>query len=460
MKINIKEFFDKEFFVILSIFFILPAIHFLGNVIGFLLILIGFYFLFKNDFIALFKVFVYFSIYKHFNPFFAHPATNIFIIFVLLLSFLFFILIIKFSSLKKPFYLFKLEKFFYILYVIIFITSLIGSKYVDLSIIRLFIVFIFTFVTFTLYKLVNDYKFVEKFFIKIYIIIAILSMFLLPFHQGYLGKTGFFKGIINHSQDFGVIFLPLFTYYSIKFFLKQIEFTYWSLFLFIIGLIELYLTHSRGAMFGYLLALFIFIAVYFRNIWLVHIKKTIFFIFLSIGFIIFNYHSISNAVVSYVFKYKISNQVGGFENKVLASREALIEDEKRNFYKHPLVGIGFNVQIWYQDPFVQEHVNRLTKYIPGTHIMYSRPLEKGDLYLEVLEEDGIFAFLMFVFILIFLLRTTYPYLDLFLPLVAMFFNFNSEASLFSPSGPGNFQMIFIVGVYFISISRKKEKYEV
>lgn len=460
MRINVKDFFDKEFFVLLLIFFILPFIHFLGNIIGLLLIFLGLYFLFKNNFIALFKVFVYFSIYKHFNPFFAHPNTNLFIVLVLLLSFLFFVLLIKFASFKKPFYLFKLEKLFYILYLIILITSLLGSKYVDLSIIRLFIVFVFTFVTFTIYKLVNNYKFVEKFFIKIYMLIAIFSMFLLPFHQGYLGNTGFFKGIINHSQDFGVIFLPLFTYYSINFFLKRIEFNFLSLFLFFIGLIELYLTHSRGAMFGYILVLLIFVFVYFKYIWLSNFKKTIFLASLAGLFVIFNYHSISNGLISYIYKYKISNQSGGFENKVLASREMLIEDEKNNFYKHPLVGIGFNVQTWYQDPFVQANVNKLTKYIPGTHIMYSRPLEKGDLYLEVLEEDGIFAFLVFVFILIYLLRATYPYLDLFLPLMAMFFNFNAEASLFSPSGPGNFQMIFIVGVYFIAINRKKERYEI
>lgn len=399
-----------------------------------------------------FKSLVYFALLKHFNPIFHPPSTNLFLGFVMVLFVVFGVQILYREKIR----FFPLERKFYLLLSIFMITSIMGSFYPEFSLIRLIIVWIFFFVVFQSIRRIGKLD-ILMFLVSLAIVMIVASSPLVFTGAGYLGNTGFFKGIINHSQDFALILLPLCMVYLMALLDRKVAFSVLHLLILSMGFFELVLSASRAAVGAAMIAFLVYFL--FRKRKSINIKFLIailVFLGVSIVFISMNSEKFMQKVTSFAIKYD-NLDATNMGSEMLMTRAALLEVSINNFKEYPFTGIGFNVQTEYQDPLVVLHLQELIKYIPGTDIMYSRPLEKGNLYAGVFEESGLIGGIYFMYILFYLFfilyRSGYPWL--WVPYLAMMLNFMGEASLFSPSGPGNFQFLLLVALYAASINKQK-----
>ena len=399
-----------------------------------------------------FKSLVYFALLKHFNPIFHPPSTNLFLLFVIILFVIFLIETLMSSKIR----LFSLEKKFYLLFLLFALASMAGSLYPAFSLIRIAIVWIFTFVVFQSIRRLGAFDLIQ-FILRVTALLVFISFPLIFTGAGYM-SVGFFKGVINHSQDFALILLPLFMLYLTAVLSHKVPNSLFHMTVLGIGSIELILSASRAAAGAVVITLMLYFIL--QKSKKVKKKSLISMLFLLAGLILFvtsNPEKVQQRIDSFFMKYKNTGGVTTYEDSI-AGRLHLAEVAKENVKAHPLTGIGFNVQTYYQDPLVRLNLERLIKYIPGTSIMYSRPLEKGNLYTSVFEENGIVAGIFFIYLLFSLLwmlyRSGFPYV--WTPLFAMMINFNGEASLFSPSGPGNFQMLFIAALYLMALQQKQK----
>lgn len=394
-----------------------------------------------------FKSLVYFSLLKHLNPIFHPPAANLFV----LLLFIFLIFFI-FTKLRRQ--LFGLEKKLYIQLLLFTVTSSVGSLYIGFSLIRLGVLWLFIFVLFQSIKRLGNFD-VVGFLIRISGVIIYTSVPLLFFEAGHLIGMTLFKGIFNHSQEFALILLPLFMLHFMTLISKKIAVNRFHIFTLAIGFTEIVQSASRSAVFAILAALLIYFILRKVNKYNLRSLAWSFFIMIIciVGYSV-NNTEVDKKMRSFFLKYGQSDTI----SQSVEGRLLLIEISKQNFLNKPFTGVGFNVQTYYPDPRVQMNLDELTKYIPGTSIMYSRPLEKGNLYASVLEEGGLLTGLYFVYLLLSLFWVLYRsgLSCTWVAFVAMIANFNGEASLFSPLGPGNFQLIILVSFYILAIQNRRK----
>jgi hypothetical protein len=141
--------------------------------------------------------------------------------------------------------------------------------------------------------------------------------------------------------------------------------------------------------------------------------------------------SISQAVLSFVAKRGDIESTGLDTEKVLASRQGLIDRALLNFREHPFFGIGFQVST--DDAFIQNAT------------LFTAPVEKGVIFAALLEEGGIFgttAFVVFVLVMVgeLLRNRNVPGLAM----LAAYLGSNlGEVTFFSPGGSGAFGWIMM-----------------
>jgi hypothetical protein len=193
-----------------------------------------------------------------------------------------------------------------------------------------------------------------------------------------------------------------------------------------IGFAEMIMSASRSAVF----ALFIALGVYLllqkhKSIKIKTVVFNLFAILVLIILMIIKGDAVQEKIFSFILKYEKPGQIKAIRGSdVLATRADLLETSIKNFKDHPITGVGFNVQLHYSEAILERNWQAFSKYIPGTNILYSRPLEKGNVYTAVFEEGGIFVGLYFLYILFYLFYTLYqanmPHL--WVPYLAMLAN--------------------------------------
>jgi O-antigen ligase len=392
------------------------------------------------------KALFYIFLMRFMNDIFHPVPVNFSILTVLFISAL-----VLFKSLRSRSFSFNtLETKFYILSAMMFVTSLLGSMYLSLSIVRLILFTIITFTVFASVKLAKAYDFLS-FFRRFSIVVIAVSFPFIFLPYGY--HKGFFSGAANHSMTFGVVMAPLLVIYIVQYFNNQIRRNSFHRGMILLGVVELVWTHSRIAVLALLISL---IGYYLFNLFKKTSATKIIFksvmIVLTSIILLFNWNKIESKVMEYALK----NAAGKSQNLEDSAYERifLMEASQKNFLAHPWTGIGFGVQIDYWDP--REAGASNIKYLPGTDIMYSKPLEKGNLYLATFEETGLIPGLFFLYILFFILSKLKRSKDqaILLSFVSMLVIFNAEANLFTPAGLGNYQMLLIAIFFSIYLQGK------
>lgn len=429
-------FFNKEmFYIVFALLGMATSQYFSYVIMGILLFLVvtqG-----REWFI---KSIIYLTLLKFVNPIFHPINSNIVLMF---LMFLFILILIKIVK-KNKLYIYKFEKKYYILITLFLFSSITYSMYPSLSILRLIVYFIIVFTIFQSYKLAPNYNFIS-FLIMLSTMFIIISALLIFFPFGYY-DNGFFMGITNQSQNVGAILVPLLLIYVFKDFKLDI----FHLVIVTLGFYEIYLSGSRTAMFAAVGSVSIYYLLSNKSKF--NKKKILIFLmsFFILGIVYLQLSSqINSKIESFILK---SERASDFTSSA-ALRFKVMEASKNNFLESPWTGIGFSVQTVYADPR-DEDMSKI-KYIPGTNLMYSKPLEKGNLYFAVFEEGGIFVGLYFIYILFYLFIYMYRSKVIFTwpVLFGMMLGMNGEAELFAPGGLGSYQLSIIIILYGIA-SRK------
>ena len=339
----------------------------------------------------------------------------------------------------------KLELRLYILYGLFFIASLFGSLYTDMSIIRVCSLAVITFILFKCVAISQNVGFdFERFFVRLTPVFVLLSFILIFLPIGYSRQNGIFSGILVRSQEFSQVLVPLLLIFLFSQKRKLAYPPWFSYFTILVGVIELYLASSRVAMAALVIAVifhFMFSAFWLgklsiRRVRLFSICSVILFVL-----ILLYQDVLSEKVKSFVMKGADVDM----QNSSLLVRKSLAIASIENFKEFPFTGVGFGVQTYFPR---QQQVDlvKSTKYVPGTDFIYSRPLEKGNLYLSILEEAGLFVTLYFLFLIF---KTLKYFIDKknalsFAVFISFLVNFNGEANLFAPNGLGNFQLLILV----------------
>jgi len=440
--------FDKEYLCIFIALFALLIIPFSSLILFIVLLFLAVY---KGREWFL-KSIIYIGLLRFLNPIFDDFNDNLFYIALIIFFSIFSLKILQ----KGKIYIDGLEGRFYFLVVLFFITSSLGSYYLDLSLIRLSIYTIVLFVVFQSLHIAKDYNFL-LFLVRLASVFILFSCILLLVPQGYYLESGFFIGVINNSQGVGVVLVPILILYVVYVIENKIKYIPFHFFTILLGFFELYLSGSRTAIFSLVGALIAYYAI--QKIQRFKFTKKgmalqLAVLFLSASYFVVNVDYVNKKTLQFITKsYEAEYSVKDFpESFSFSGREILFFESWKNFKEQPLTGVGFSVQTVYLNPVPAP------KYIPGTSLMYDKALEKGNLYIGILEEGGIFVGLFFIYILLYLLNNffknkNYYSLSTFLALLLLF---NGEAALFS-FGYGVYQLSIIAILFKASsdYSRKK-----
>lgn len=300
---------------------------------------------------------------------------------------------------------------------------------------------------------INEKEFYElsKNIFTFFALITISSLFLIKSKYGYVQNIDLFQGVLHHPQLFAIV-MSIFGLMIITGFPYRFNSTIGNILLFAIVIFLLFLSNGRTG----ILALFVSTIIYLLvNPTFDHIKKkytnTSKFVFF-VSLIVLPFFVILIFQLNNYFNLNILENIitksGITENKLLVtayleSRGDLLFDGYKNIIDNFWSGIGFGISsnletfVVLRDPFF--------------NIPYFGAVEKGMLFLAVLEETGIFGFLIFVFFLFCCFFNLCEAGFKSLPLFSIILLLNlGENSFFSTGGVGSLLLIF----FTLSISKK------
>ncbi len=250
--------------------------------------------------------------------------------------------------------------------------------------------------------------------------------------------TTLHQGITRHPQYYATLLSPLIALSVIRYLkgFREKKQTAMSLFLLFFGMVQLFYTYSRTGMFSSFLAVAVTIVIMMyrerqRSIFL----KVLLILTLLLIPVLMKYDELTQAVSLIMTKeikhedaFDYSPEQFGIED-VVETRQGLIDFSYENFQEHPIVGIGFGVpsEIAYLKIASDDLFN----------IPLSAPIEKGNIFSTVLEENGLIGFFFFLIFLFTLLRRIFSadYPDIALMVSAFLVNMG-EMAFFSTNGPG------------------------
>lgn len=317
--------------------------------------------------------------------------------------------------------------------IVALITSLFSSYEITLSISKLlqFILFSVPLLLAFLTSGLSKQAWIDRLY-TMYVIVLLAS---LPFYMipdiGMARNGVGFQGITNHPQVFSVFIAPFLGLIILNIFISRYK-SYFNILIFILSLIVLILTQGRtGAVALFLgLMLIILIGVFkYRDdirLFILSIFKPlplILIISLSVVMIL-NIEFINDVVYGFVNKNR-----GNITESVELSRGTQIELQLENISNNTLLGIGFGL------PSTSNNFEIVRA--PYIDIPISAPVEKGFLFLSVIEEAGfIGGFFFYLFLFSLLQKIISNRIDItLLGLTALLTNIG-EASLFSSGGIG------------------------
>lgn len=218
----------------------------------------------------------------------------------------------------------------------------------------------------------------KKYFGSFYLILFIISIFLIPFDRFRVVNDDF-QGIFNHVNVFGIVsalFLAVIIDADFMFKLKGIKTIIIGLILFMI-----YLSASRTGLFISILVILAYFVFSKRTV-----GTKIFYLLCFIGLTVIilafvpnnQIHDIQSAIHDFIWKNNAEN--------ILDSRLELIEAAKQKYENNPLFGSGFMVP--YKDG------------IYNVSLQFGLIVEPGNIFWAILGDTGLIgAFLFILFIL-------------------------------------------------------------
>ena len=290
-----------------------------------------------------------------------------------------------------------------------------------------------------------------SYFFSLYTTIIIFSILTLVIPAiSYFRNGKGFQGISNQPQALGIFITP-FVCYLLTFLItsKSKEKSIQNYFLFLLGITLLFLTGSRTSFLTILIASLLVIiskdvlAKVIKK--LLSIKSLIYSILISI-LLISQFSTIEEGITGFIFK---RDQGSSLSESFEQSRGFLILLQIKNIQQNPFFGIGFQLASIPKEMKVV--------YDPILGLPIQAPIEKGNLFTSLVEENGIVGSVGFIIFFILLLRKVRK--NLSPPITAMFlgaFMTNiGEATLFSFGGMGLFVWL-IIGLAYYSYKKPSE----
>lgn len=286
--------------------------------------------------------------------------------------------------------LLKLNLFFC---VVALFSSYIGTDFFYISVLKLFTYFLMShFILFYFKNGIVDLNRSKVTLISFLNVILISSFIVKGIPAISFARDGVgFQGILNHPQGLGIIIGSYCGLLCNKL-LTDKDFRWYDFFLFILSLTAVYLSGARTGVISIFVAYLI--AVLFRFIFNVNISNRLVrrsILFGAPVVLLLSFFG-STVVKDYFLKNSESEDVSG---ALLVSRGFLIEESMENIRNNFYFGIGFGI--------AKSPSKGFSPIKTGGFIM-SAPTEKPNLLLAVLEEVGIFSFLLFLIFTIYLIK--------------------------------------------------------
>lgn len=265
-----------------------------------------------------------------------------------------------------------------------------------------------------------------------------------------------FCGVTRQSQAFAIMGGVSLSWLIADMLFIEKRFAKPHLVLIAIGVFLLYLSRSRAGLFSLVMGI-VMVAMWLPNkISLAHnVKrhlKTGVSVLLLVAIIGGVWAEISsNSISQWLRKVEdVDEDTRSLSDAVTSSRQGLIEESMRDFWRNPMFGSGFQVA-----DYTAELVAK-----SGSAVIVSAPIEKGVLPVMILGETGIvgiiaFATFLFSFYTTSSRRKLFATAALFTVLLATNMG---EATFFSPGGGGSFiWAICIIGGYCIDMHLHNER---
>lgn len=273
------------------------------------------------------------------------------------------------------------------------------------------------------------------------IVLMLVSLPLLGMNFGYLRNGVSFQGVLNHPQAFGPVMALLAAWLGSQILAQARPPLYLlGLFFLALGLIVLSATRTAGLAlilgFGVALLTGRMIAKRRLSDFLPGLRsaRVRWALVVMMFCVVLTSPFWSPRLNEYIAKGTDNVTVVGAYDE---SRGFLIDEMLNNIREHPLRGIGFGIA---SDPAGMVVDRDSVLGLPT-----GAPIEKGVAYLAILEEVGLFGFLLVVAWLWMVVRRAARYggvSALAVCLTALFMNFG-ESTLFSPGGMGMLSLILI-----------------
>lgn len=296
-----------------------------------------------------------------------------------------------------------------------------------------------------------------QWYLGVTIFLVVASVFMLKTPDGYYRNEVGFNGILLHPNALGMILGLGLSYLMVRVWnARKIS---WPLAVAaLVGVVEIYLSQSRGGLLTCLLAVGIALAwksLAGRNSERIGGRAAVIAAILVVLMVV-NFSRVQDAVADFLVKSGDSAaQVGAVFKQ---SRGAAIDLHMDLFKGKPWTGHGFQiVNAWTNDgfDFVKSDssglINEsLINYDPLTgKIPISAPVESGFTYTSILAENGIIGgvFIYGVLIMVFIPIFKGPKYPEFVLAIAALLSNLTEATIFSVSGVGGWSWMMIALAY-------------
>jgi hypothetical protein len=280
----------------------------------------------------------------------------------------------------------------------------------------------------------------------IFIGIGFFSLLIINSKFGYIRNIEHFQGLINHPQHFAimlVIFMTMIlTGFPYKLYSRKIR-----LLILLPLAYMLFLTNSRTGIitFLYIYLTYLMINPTFDNIRKKYTNSTqlIFLVsILIVAFLIINFFEINKYlqiefIQNIITKSTINQNQSLFDN-YYNSRGIIFDESFVNIKNNLWSGIGFGIGSDLEQFYLK------IKSDPILGIPYSAPIEKGNLFIAIFEELGVFGLTLFILFLVICYLNIYKGSFRGLPIFCAIILLNlGEFIFFSSGGAGSLCLIFL-----------------
>lgn len=283
-------------------------------------------------------------------------------------------------------------------------------------------------------------------------LVAIFSLPLLFMGQGYLRNEVGFQGILNHPQNLGS-FSAIYGGWIAARFITGEKLGSWFKFLLVLMVFYVVSSEARSAFFALFFGLFI--AILINLVLERNVNKKIRILPKSIlGYSSFIIVVMSIFILSPLIIERVDNVISksgrseavGLIGAYEGSRGFLIDRMMANIDSDPYGGVGFGI--------ASESSSMTVDRDPFFGLPLGAAIEKGIMPLAVLEEIGIFGFIVFlIWLIVTIIKASFAGFSPSVVLYIILLLNLGENTFFSPGGMGLFSLVLIGWV--ISVSKHR-----